>query len=95
MKRILLDFPKFLPRQRSFPSGFQQEIWPSRILHLLDGKLGDHVWIGLCHGDYFLMAGTFLPVLPLILGYYQCERPCPMQGEIIDDRSRSLSSIWR
>ena len=70
MKRILLDFPKFLPRQRSFPSGFQQEIWPSRILHLLDGKLGDHVWIGFRNGDDLFMGGTFLPILPLVLGYH-------------------------
>jgi len=69
-RRILLDLPKFLPRQRSFPSGFQQEIRSSRILHLLDGKLGDHVWIGFRYGDYFLMAGTFLPVLPPVLGYH-------------------------
>jgi len=70
MKRILLDFPKLLTGQRSFPSGFQQEIWPSRILHLLDGKLGDHVWIGFRNGDDLLMAGTFLPILPLVLGYH-------------------------
>jgi len=69
-RRILLDLPKLLPRQRSFPSGFQQEIRSSRILHLLDGKLGDHVWVGLRHGDYLFMVGTFLPVLPLVLGYH-------------------------
>jgi hypothetical protein len=73
MRRIFLDLPKLLPRQRSFPCGFQQEIRSSRILHLLDGQLGDNVWIGLRHGDCFLMAGTIFPVLPLILGHYQCE----------------------
>lgn len=56
MRRILLDLPKLLPRQRSFPSGFQQEIRSSRILHLLDGKLGNHVWIGFRNGNYLLMA---------------------------------------
>ena len=70
MKRILLDFPKLLTGQRSFPSGFQQEIWPSRILHLLDGKLGDHVWIGFRNGDDLLMARTLFPILPLVLGYH-------------------------
>jgi hypothetical protein len=70
MSRVLLDIPQLLPRQRSFPSGFQQEIWPSRILHLLDGQLGDNVWIGLRHGDCLLMAGTFFPVLPLVLGHH-------------------------
>lgn len=68
-----MDIPKLLPRQRSFPSGFQQEIWPSRIRHLLDGQLGYNVWIGLRYGDYFLMVGTFFPVLSLVLGHHQCE----------------------
>ena len=82
MDRILLDLPKLLTRQRSFPSGFQQEIWPSRILHLLDGKLGDHVRIGLRNGDYLLMVGTFFPILPLVLGHHQCEKSCRIKGKI-------------
>jgi hypothetical protein len=55
-RRILLDIPKLLPRQRRLSSGFQQEIWSSRILHLLDGQLGHHVWIGIRNGDCLLMA---------------------------------------
>jgi hypothetical protein len=80
MSRVLLDIPKFLSRQRSFPSGFQQEIRSSRILYLLDGQLGHHVWIGLRHGDCFLMAGTIFPVLPLVLGHYQCESTSRVLG---------------